>query len=95
MCHLQDGCEFFLSSHVGPMKIMMFYKHVHVRMLLKLIGHICVLGFGLKLACNGDLYEGISLTRDECHFAFEKTPCSSFSCKLGRILLENIFTVLM
>ena len=45
------------------------------------IDHICILGIGLELACNGGSWGGISLKREKCYLHL-KTPRISLSCKL-------------
>ena len=41
-----------------------------------------ILGIGMKLACNGGSFCGISLTKRLTPFTFEKTLRISLSCKL-------------
>ena len=40
----------------------------------ELLDHICNLGNGLELACNGGFCEGISSKRDESHLHFKRFP---------------------
>ena len=38
------------------------------------IDHICILGIGLELACNGGSCGEISLKRAQCHLHLKRLP---------------------